>query len=65
MNNNLKKLEYDKILEKIAHFCKTYLGKKYAFNLRPSQDVQEVQKSLQLYLFLFFDNTPKFIFIHL
>ena len=46
MNNNLKKLEYDKILEKIAHFCKTYLGKKYAFNLRPSQDVQEVQKSL-------------------
>ena len=47
MNNNLKKLEYDKILEKIAHFCKTYLGKKYAFNLRPSQDVQEVQKSLK------------------
>lgn len=46
MNNNLKKLEYDKILGKIAHFCKTYLGKKYAFNLRPSQDVQEVQKSL-------------------
>ena len=43
MNNNLKKLEYDKILEKIAHFCKTYLGKKYAFDLRPSQDVQEVQ----------------------
>ena len=46
MNNNLKKLEYDKILEKIAHFCKTYLGKKYALDLRPSQDVQEVQKSL-------------------
>ena len=29
MNNNLKKLEYDKILEKVSHFCKTYLGKKY------------------------------------
>ena len=46
MNHNLKKLEYDKILEKLSHFCKTYIGKKIAKELRPLQDVIEVQKNL-------------------
>ena len=46
MNNNLKKLEFDKILENISNYCKTYIGKKYAQELRPSQDKAEVQKTL-------------------
>ena len=43
MNNNLKKLEYDRILEKVASYCKTYIGKKYALELRPLHDKEEVQ----------------------
>lgn len=46
MNNNLLKLEYDKILEKISNYCKTYIGKKYISELRPSQDKDEVQEML-------------------
>lgn len=46
MNNNLKKLEFNKILENISNYCKTYIGKKYAEELRPSQDKAEVQKIL-------------------
>ena len=46
MNHNLKKLEYDKILDKLSHFCKTNVGKKLATDLRPLHDVNEVQKSL-------------------
>ncbi len=46
MNNNLKKLEFDKILENISNYCKTYIGKKYAQELCPSQDKVEVQKTL-------------------
>ena len=46
MNNNLNKLEFDKILENISNYCKTYIGKKYAEELRPSQDTAEVQKTL-------------------
>ena len=46
MNNNLKKLEFDKILENISNYCKTYIGKKYAEELRPSQNKAEVQKTL-------------------
>lgn len=46
MNNNLKKLEFDKILENISNYCKTYIGKKYAEELRPSQNKAEVQKIL-------------------
>ena len=46
MNNNLNKLEFDKILENISNYCKTYIGKKYAEELRPSQDKAEVQKTL-------------------
>jgi len=46
MNNNLKKLEFDKILDAISNYCKTYIGKKYVSELRPSQDYEEVQKML-------------------
>lgn len=47
MNHNLKKLEYDKILDKLSHFCKTYVGKKLATELRPLQDVNDVEKNLK------------------
>ena len=46
MDNNLKKLEFDKILEAISNYCKTYIGKKYVEELRPSHDKEEVQKML-------------------
>lgn len=46
MNNNLKKLEFDKILEAISNYCKTYIGKTYVAELRPSQDAEEVQHML-------------------
>lgn len=46
MNNNLKKLEFDKILEAISNYCKTYIGKTYVAELRPSQDTQEAQHML-------------------
>ena len=46
MNNNLKKLEFDKILEAVSHYCKTYIGKQYVEKLRPSQDRDEVQNML-------------------
>ena len=47
MNHNLKKLEYDKILDKLSHFCKTNVGKKLATELRPLHDVTDVQKNLK------------------
>ena len=46
MNSNLKKLEFDKILENISNYCKTYIGKNYVADLRPSHDKEEVQKWL-------------------
>ena len=46
MNNNLKKLEFDKILEAVSNYCKTYIGKQYVEKLRPSQDRDEVQNML-------------------
>lgn len=46
MNNNLKKIEFDKILDAISNYCKTYIGKNYVYELRPSQDVKEVQNML-------------------
>ena len=46
MNNSLKKLEFDKILENISNYCKTYIGKKHIAELRPSQDKEEIQKML-------------------
>ena len=46
MNNNLKKLEFDKILEAVSNYCKTYIGKQYVAELRPSQNCDEVQNML-------------------
>lgn len=46
MNNNLLKLEYNKILEKTSNYCKTYIGREYISELRPSYDKEKVQKML-------------------
>lgn len=47
MNNlYLKKLEYPTILEKLASYCHTYIGKDLAYNLLPSNKKEDVQKML-------------------
>ena len=46
MNNNLLKLEYNKILDIISNYCKTYIGKKYVSELRPSNNKNDVQNML-------------------
>ncbi len=43
MDNNLLKLEYNKILDKIQSYCKTYIGKQYVNNLRPINDKDKIQ----------------------
>lgn len=47
MNNlYLKKLEYHAILEKLASYCHTYIGKDLAYSLLPSNKKDEVKKML-------------------
>ena len=46
MNNNLIKLEYNKILDIISTYCKTYIGKKYVSELRPSNNKNDVENML-------------------
>lgn len=46
MNNSLKKLEFDKILENVSNYCKTYIGKNHVSELRPLQDKKGIQKML-------------------
>ena len=46
MNNNLYKLEYNKILEIVSSYCKTYIGKDYVLRLRPSKNQDEVTQML-------------------
>ena len=46
MDVNLKKLEYDKILEILSKYCVTYMGKELARNLRPSNTTKEVQEMI-------------------
>ena len=46
MDVNLKKLEYDKILEILGKYCVTYIGKELARALRPSNSSKEVQEML-------------------
>ena len=43
----LKKLEYEKILEKLAGYCHTYLAKDYALSLLPSNDKETVKQWLK------------------
>ncbi len=43
MNSNLLKLEFDKILQILSTYCKTYLGKSIMQNLLPSKELKKVQ----------------------
>ncbi len=43
----LEKLEFHKILEKLANFCATTQGKELAFNLKPSNQISIVENLLQ------------------
>lgn len=47
MNSNLTKLEFNKILETLESYCKTYIGKNICFNILPSNDSNKVKFLLQ------------------
>ncbi len=44
--HDLEKLEYNKILEELSLYCKTYIGKAFADTLKPSSKKEQVQKML-------------------
>ena len=43
---NLKKLEFDQVLQKLSEYCHTYIGKEKVSELEPSSDKDFVKKSL-------------------
>lgn len=47
MNNNLEKLEYNKILEKLSSYAITYLGKDKCLSLLPSNNKKDVENMLK------------------
>lgn len=47
MNSNLTKLEFNKILEMLSIYCKTYIGKNMSEELLPSTNVTDVKRLLQ------------------
>ena len=47
MNSNLIKLEYNKILEILSSYCKTYIGKDMCKGVLPSGNVADVKSLLQ------------------
>ena len=46
MNSNLKKLEFNRILEILESYCKTYIGKNICSNILPSDNADDVKKLL-------------------
>ena len=46
MKTNLEKLEFNKILENLSKYCKTYMGEKLALKLLPNSSFLDVQNSL-------------------
>ena len=46
MNQNLIKLEFNKVLEILEGYCKTYIGKNMCSNVLPSNNVDEVKNLL-------------------
>ena len=43
----LKTLEYNKILDRLQSYCKTYIGKEIASNLEPSFEKLQVEALLE------------------
>lgn len=63
MKSDYTKLEYEKILEILSSYCKTYIGKHFSENLLPSSDSIEVSNLLletseALILINMFGNVP-------
>ncbi|MBR1802651.1 MAG: endonuclease MutS2 [Clostridia bacterium] len=60
----LAKLEYEQIIERVANYCKTYLGKKRCLAMQPQFQFEEVQALLteteQAISLLFRKGTPSF-----
>ena len=46
MKTNLEKLEFNKILENLSKYCKTYMGENLALKLLPNSSFLDVQNSL-------------------
>ena len=46
MNKTLLKLEYNKILDLLCNYCKTYIGKEKILQLRPCNTSVAVQSLL-------------------
>ena len=46
MNSNLTKLEFNKILEILSNYCKTYIGKELCNSILPSSNINDVQTLL-------------------
>ena len=46
MNQNLIKLEFNKILEIMEGYCKTYIGKDMCSNALPSNNIDDVKNLL-------------------
>ena len=44
---NLKKLEFDQVLQKLSEYSHTYIGKEKVFKLEPSSDKDYVKNSNQ------------------
>ena len=47
MNTNLKKLEFNKILDILSTYCITYMGKNLVMQLLPSNSIETVQSLLK------------------
>ena len=46
MNSNLTKLEFNKILDKLSIYCKTYIGKNMCIEILPSSNIDDVKHLL-------------------
>ena len=59
------KLEYNQIIQIIQKYCKTYLGKKYCFMLKPSFSFEKVQilllETMEAVKMLYAKGTPPFL----
>lgn len=47
MNTNLTKLEFNKILEILSTYCKTYIGKNLCMQIQPSNETETVKTLLK------------------
>ena len=46
MEKNLRKLEFDKILDILSHFARTFIGKHHCLSLLPFSNIDDIKKEL-------------------